>query len=87
LVVSVDVPPQDGETDEQRVERENTNAARGVRPQQELAAAALTTGQHAGNAGQGDNNVRMQAPQLQQILSHTSKAMNLVETACLPEAS
>jgi hypothetical protein len=29
----------------------------------------------------------MQAPQLQQILSHTSKAMNLVETACLPEAS
>jgi hypothetical protein len=27
LVVYVDVPPQDGETDEQRVERENANAA------------------------------------------------------------
>jgi hypothetical protein len=30
LVVYVDVPPQDGETDEQRVERENANAARVV---------------------------------------------------------
>jgi hypothetical protein len=25
--------------------------------------------------------------QLQQTLSHTSKAMNLVETACVPETS
>jgi hypothetical protein len=39
LVVSVDVPPQDRETDEQRVERENANASRVVRRQQELAAA------------------------------------------------
>jgi hypothetical protein len=31
LVVSADVPPQDGETDEQRQERENANAARTVR--------------------------------------------------------
>jgi hypothetical protein len=31
LVVSADVPPQDGETDEQRQERENANAARAVR--------------------------------------------------------
>jgi hypothetical protein len=33
LVVSADVPPQDGETDEQRQERENANAARAVRQQ------------------------------------------------------
>jgi hypothetical protein len=31
LVVFADVPPQDGETDEQRQERENANAARAVR--------------------------------------------------------
>jgi hypothetical protein len=36
LVVSADVSPQDGETDEQRQERENGNAARAVRRQQEL---------------------------------------------------
>jgi hypothetical protein len=30
LVVSVEVPPQDGETDEQRQERENANAATAV---------------------------------------------------------
>jgi hypothetical protein len=40
LVVSADVPPQDGETDEQRQKRENANAARAVRRQQELAAPA-----------------------------------------------
>jgi hypothetical protein len=33
LVVSADVPPQDGETDEQRQQRENTNVARAVRRQ------------------------------------------------------
>jgi hypothetical protein len=38
LVVSTDVPPQDGETDVQRQERENANAARAVRRQQEIAA-------------------------------------------------
>jgi hypothetical protein len=31
LVVSADVPPQDGETDEQRQERENANTARAAR--------------------------------------------------------
>jgi hypothetical protein len=31
LVISTDVPPQDGKTDEQRQERENSNAARVVR--------------------------------------------------------
>jgi hypothetical protein len=45
LVVSADVPPQDGETDEQRVERESTNAARATCWQQELTAAAPPTGQ------------------------------------------
>jgi hypothetical protein len=36
LVVSADVPPQDGETDTQRQERENANAARAVRRQQQI---------------------------------------------------
>jgi hypothetical protein len=49
LVVSADVPPQDGETDEQCQERENANAARAVR-QQPL------------NAGQVNNNSGQQAP-------------------------
>jgi hypothetical protein len=45
LVVSTDVPPQDGETDEQRQERENANAARAVRRQQEIVVAASGAGQ------------------------------------------
>jgi hypothetical protein len=40
LVVSADVPPRDGEIDTQRQERENANAARAVRRQQVMAAAA-----------------------------------------------
>jgi hypothetical protein len=48
LVVSADVPPQDGETDEQRQERENANAARAVRRQQEIAAVAPGAGQPPG---------------------------------------
>jgi hypothetical protein len=63
LVVSADVPPQDGETDKQRVERENANAARAVHRQQELAVAASIASQHIGNAGQGDDNIGMQAPE------------------------
>jgi hypothetical protein len=51
LVVSADIPLQDGETDEQRMERENANADRVARRQQELTAAAPTAGQHAANAG------------------------------------
>jgi hypothetical protein len=62
LFVSVDVPPQDGETDEQRVERENAKADKAARRQQELAAAAPAAGQHVGNAGQGNDNIGMQAP-------------------------
>jgi hypothetical protein len=57
LVVSADVPPQDRETDEQRIERENTNVARATtHGQQELAAAAPGAGQPAGNIGQGAGN-------------------------------
>jgi hypothetical protein len=39
LVVSADVPPQDGETDEQCQEHENANAARAVRRQQQIVVA------------------------------------------------
>jgi hypothetical protein len=62
LVVSADVPPQDGETNEQYMERENANADRAARRQQELAATASAAGQHAGNARQGNDNIEMQAP-------------------------
>jgi hypothetical protein len=50
------------EIDEQHVEHENTNAARATRRQQELAAATPATGQHAPNAGQGNDNVGARAP-------------------------
>jgi hypothetical protein len=62
LVVSADIPPQDREADEQRMERENANADRVAHQQQELAIAAPAAGQHTGNAGQGDDNIEMQAP-------------------------
>jgi hypothetical protein len=52
LVVSADVPPQDGETDAQRQERENANAARAIRWKQEIAAAASGVGLQPANAGQ-----------------------------------
>jgi hypothetical protein len=61
LVVSADVPPQDGETDEQHVERENANAGRATHRQQELAAVAPAAGQHTANVGQGNDNVGEQA--------------------------
>jgi hypothetical protein len=44
LAVSADVSPQDGETDEQRQERENANAARAIWREQELAVAAPVAG-------------------------------------------
>jgi hypothetical protein len=62
LVVSADIPPQDGETDEQRQECENANAARAVRRQQELAITAPVVGQPPANAGQVNVNVGQQAP-------------------------
>jgi hypothetical protein len=61
LVVSADVPPQDRETDAQRQERENANAARAVRRQQEIAAAAPAAGLQLANAGQVDANPEQQA--------------------------
>jgi hypothetical protein len=56
LVVSADVPLQDGETDEQRQERENANTAKAVRRQQEIAAAAPGAGLQLANAGQVNAN-------------------------------
>jgi hypothetical protein len=43
LVASADVPLQDGETDAQRQERDNANAARAVRRQQEIATNWLVS--------------------------------------------
>jgi hypothetical protein len=62
LVVSADVPPQDGETDEQCQECENANAARAIRRQQKLAAAAPGVGHQPANAGQVNANAGQQAP-------------------------
>jgi hypothetical protein len=61
LVVSADLPPQDGETDAQRQERENANAARAVRRQQEIAAAAPAAGLPPANAGRVNTNTEQQA--------------------------
>jgi hypothetical protein len=62
LVVSTDVPLQNGETDKQQQEHENTNATRAVRRQQELAVAAPGAGRPLANAGQVNANVGQQAP-------------------------
>jgi hypothetical protein len=66
LVVSVDVPPQDGETNEQCQASENANAARAVRRRQKIAAAAAGAGQQPGqqplDAGQVNANTGQQAP-------------------------
>jgi hypothetical protein len=56
LVVFADVPLQDRETDEQRQERENANAARAVRRKQEIVAAAPGAGLQPANAGQVNAN-------------------------------
>jgi hypothetical protein len=57
LVVSADVPPQDGKTDEQHKERKNANIERALRRQQELDAAAPAVSQQLVNG-----NVEQQAP-------------------------
>jgi hypothetical protein len=54
LVVSADVPPQDGETNTQRQECENANAARAVRRQQEVVAPAADL--QPANVGQANAN-------------------------------
>jgi hypothetical protein len=51
LVASADVPPQDGEIDAQRQERENANTTRAIRRQQEIAAVALAAGLQPANVG------------------------------------
>jgi hypothetical protein len=66
LVVSADVPPQDGETDAQRQERENANAARAVRRKQEVTAAAPGAGLQPANAGQVNANVGQVNPNVRQ---------------------
>jgi hypothetical protein len=70
LVVSADVPPQDGETDEQCQECENVNVARAVRRQQELAASAPGPSQQPVNAGQVNDNTKQQAPTTPQQRRH-----------------
>jgi hypothetical protein len=62
LVVSADVPPQDGETNEQHTQRENANTDKAARRQQELTAAALAVGQYVDNTRQGNDNIGGQAP-------------------------
>jgi hypothetical protein len=49
LVVSTDVPPQAGEMDEHRIQRENANVVRVVCRQEEIDAVAVATSQPAGN--------------------------------------
>jgi hypothetical protein len=44
------------------VERENANATRATRRQQELTTVAPAVGQHAANAGQSNDNAGQQAP-------------------------
>jgi hypothetical protein len=57
LVVSADVPPQDGETNTQHQERENANAAQAIRRQQEVTIAAPSAGLQPANAEQVNANV------------------------------
>jgi hypothetical protein len=59
LVVSADVPPQDGDTDVQRRERENANTARAVRRQQEIATPGADL--QLDNVGQVNANPAKQA--------------------------
>jgi hypothetical protein len=59
LVVFEDVPPQDREIDAQRQERENANAARAVRRQQEITAPGADL--QLANVGQVNANPAQQA--------------------------
>jgi hypothetical protein len=83
LVVSTDVPPQDGETEEHCMERENANAARATHQQQELAAAAPAAGQTQLMLGKAMTTSDNKHPQPHQTLS----SVNLVQTACVLETS
>jgi hypothetical protein len=82
LVVSADVPPQDGETDEQRMEHENANAARATHHQQELAAADnMQAMPDKATTTSGCKHLQLHLP-----ISHISN-MSLVEAACAPKTS
>jgi hypothetical protein len=81
------VSPQDGETDEQRQERENTNAARAVRRQQELAVAAQVQANHQlmpvkSTPTSGNKHLRHQLPH-----NSDAKIIYLVPTDCVHETS
>jgi type II secretory pathway pseudopilin PulG len=91
LVVSADVPPQDGETDEQRQELENANAARAVRLQQEIAAAAQVPANNQVNnrsspdrstTTPGNKHMRHRLP-----LSNDATTIHLVPTEYVQETS
>jgi hypothetical protein len=60
LVVPADVPPQDGEMDAQRQERENANAARAVRRQKEITAPGADL--QLANVGQVNANPTVVTP-------------------------
>jgi hypothetical protein len=81
------VSPQDGETDEQRQERENTNAARAVRRQKELAVAAQVQANHQltpvkSTPTSGNKHLRHQLPH-----NSDAKIIYLVPTDCVQETS
>jgi hypothetical protein len=71
LVLSADVPPQDGETDEHRQERENANAVQAVRRQQEITTATLGAGLQLANAGQVNANARQVNANTGQVNANT----------------
>jgi hypothetical protein len=85
LVVSADVPPQDGETDEQRQESENANAARAIQRQQELATAAPGVGHQRltpdkSTPTPGNKHLRHQL-----LRSSDAMMIHLVPTDCVHE--
>jgi hypothetical protein len=91
LVISADVPPQDGETDEQRQERENTNTARADRRQQELAAPVSGAGQQP--VQQPVNTDKPTTPSVnkylrhQLLLSRDAMTIHLAPTDCVQGTS
>jgi hypothetical protein len=87
LVVSANVPPQDGEIDEQHQEHENANAARAVRRQQELVAAAQV---QATNRLMPDKSPPMPGNKHlrhQLLLSSDGMMIHHVPTDCVRETS
>jgi hypothetical protein len=86
LVVSADVPPQEGETDEQRVERKNANADRAACRQQELAAAARPQDNTQATPDKATTMSGCKHQHLQQTISNISN-MSLDEAACTLETS